>query len=260
MFAPLMDDLSDVENISSKTLLSLVRDPLHHCPTSDMQQVAKDMLVAIHKLVSHNKFYWENYAESLVRWQENKKDNPSPSDAWETTIKKGGFSMLIARGSSGHPISSDEAKILTQMGACIQLLDDIFDIREDLLNEVRTVPTTCNNCKELGDFYAQQVDTLFAQIRAFHPKGAFNKVFITILSSLFSFGTTALWQYSQLDNFGEGTLHSGTFSRRQLVCDMARFKNQKRWFYSFCQNTWHAQKQQSTNITDIVSSTRLFTK
>lgn len=148
------------------------------------------------------------------------------------TFEKGGTSLLFYRTAfSPHP-SKLEEKLLYQLGAMMQLANDIFDVYKDREKGIRTLVTETNNIDEIVSIFKDGLSnsrSILAQT-GFAAK-ACTRFFEILSLAIFSRAMVCLHQLKQLQIRTGGSFTVQQYSRKDLICDMQKPGNLLRSAY-----------------------------
>lgn len=138
-----------------------------------------------------------------------------------TTFKKGGSSVLFYRALMAPAVSSKEKEALFEMGALMQMGNDIFDVYKDSRDGIKTIMNSNVHIAEVRSIFTRQMDKAFKLfMQTEYTLRRKTKVLRTI-----SFGISrvfvALDQYQKLGE-REGDFEPLKYTRKELICDMEK--------------------------------------
>ena len=176
--------------------------------------------------------HWQRVVDAQLASRRQLENTITEAEIHHLTIEKGGASVLlgwqvIADGSGGAGVE----KLSLAFGGYAQLLNDIFDIWKDREAGVRTLATTTMDFVQLTTQYQaffKNVETALQQT-PYSEKGKLRV--LAVLMPLYALGLVALDQLRGLELPSSGTFDLNYWSRKQLVCDMARWVNRVRWVW-----------------------------
>jgi phytoene/squalene synthetase len=115
----------------------------------------------------------EHISQLMSIYQQTDK-TPSKEDLLKITFTKGGISALALMYLMAPNMKEKEIKAIYELGAVMQLIDDISDIKEDLKSGIWTVPNQkLLTYQELKQLYVGTVNNLIENcgIDPHHPNG-----------------------------------------------------------------------------------------
>lgn len=225
---PLFDDLFDDFHYSKEeiTLLSqkkIQRDTL-------IEKICIGLYENIEQLNGH--LAWTELWQKVLDYQiisQNQKNETTPlSELKEITFGKGGYSLLLyLEAILPNAYSKAEAEAVFQMGAVIQLTNDIFDVFKDRNEGIFTLATKANDLYELRRYYEAEVNKNITQFKALpYPKSNINN-FLLQYMLIVSRAYVALDQFQALQDRDNGNFNLHQYSRKELICDMELWRNIK---------------------------------
>ncbi len=181
-FTPLFDDFIDSTSYSYIKFKNLIKSPFQFKPKNPKETFGFDLF----------KLAWNNIPKqkleklfpifikiNLVQYKSKKQkyENTTIEDIEYLTQAKGGYSVLLSRYFCDEPITKNEYKVWYKFGSLIQLVDDIFDIKSDMLNGTYTLPNrylTLFETEEKLTNYFNQITILLQKFKS--PKKNKNKL------------------------------------------------------------------------------------
>ena len=159
--------------------------------------------------------------------QQLKKERLNWDDLQKITFDKGGYATLLYRSILENEIDTKEVKAIYQLGAALQLVNDVFDVFKDHQQGLQTCITNTIDINIPSGIFEEKVNTC---ITAFHdlPYSQIHKErLLWKIKVMLSRGYVCFDQLKALP----GALYEfspANYSRSQLICDMERMKNIKR--------------------------------
>ncbi len=151
----------------------------------------------------------------------------------DITFQKGGSSVIFYRSAFSPAASTEELKLLYNLGGLMQLANDIFDVYKDREAGIKTLITETKSIKEIQIFFKNRLHEYF--LNAFET--SFPKKNVKRFLSIISIGV-----YSRcivcLDHLLKNEIETGNefdvhkYSRKQLICDMDKKSNMIRSAWS----------------------------
>lgn len=156
--------------------------------------------------------------------------NTSTTELLNISLAKGGYSVQLCSYYMADAITTTEQQCWYQLGAIIQLSNDIFDIYKDVQQGIYTYPNRCSNMAELHQTFTQEVQVLHQSLQQL-PHSKLAKMQLTIaMSGIVALGFTAIQQLQALQGKKSTINNWQHFQRSQLICDMEKIPNMLRWF------------------------------
>lgn len=222
---PFFDDLTDDSNYSSEQIQQL----LAGWSATDFP-AAKYCAVLFQAGGFEWNRHWQRVVDAQLASRLQLQNSITDTEIHHLTIEKGGASVLlgwqvIADGSGGAGVEV----LSLAFGGFAQLLNDIFDIWKDREAGVRTLATTTTDFVQLTTQYQaffHNVENALQQT-PYSEKGKLRVQ--AVLIPLYALGLVALHQLRGLELPPSGAVDLNYWSRKQLVCDMARWGNRFRW-------------------------------
>ncbi|WP_026839288.1 hypothetical protein [Gillisia sp. JM1] len=145
----------------------------------------------------------------------------------ELTFLKGGNSFLFYRLCMQHPLDAAEGKLIYQAGGLMQMGNDIFDVWEDVQQEIQTLATCAQDILKLRTAFVKELNlvVVYAHATSYPKKNI--KQFINFILLGISRVLVCLDQFEELQDSETSTFQPEKYSRKQLICDMELFKNKK---------------------------------
>jgi len=223
----LFDDFFDELKLPKDLIVEMIEQPESINPKSSNEKLSLDFyLITLQKssypelIKKHSKLVKKAQIEST----EQETQTISSARIKEITRSKGGNSVLFYRVAFDHLLTSSEEKALFQLGALMQLENDIFDIFKDLKKGISTLPTSLSKASELRDYYHEEMNRMIdLSYKMDYPKKQIKR-FLDHVIFVINIGFTCLDQFQKLEN-SEGKFNSPLFNRKQLICDMGKPSN-----------------------------------
>ncbi len=224
----LYDTIMDEERMTAAALDAMLADPQAYQPTDFYGTALKDVYLSLLSIISSKEDFKKvirevHYAQLTSL---NQKDpSLSMDDILDITCRKGGYSLLAAQYL--FDLSFDEATSNTwyALGAVIQMMDDLYDIHEDLQQGIRTFSNASSSFSFIQETYNTQVSQLCAAVGGIGIPGFRRKRFWVSLSIIPALGYVALHQLG-LHLKGDDRLPDlRHVPRKSLITDMEKISN-----------------------------------
>lgn len=146
----------------------------------------------------------------------------------ECTLLKGGTSFVFYRLCLFDIPEKPEEKMIFHLGGLMQLGNDIFDVWKDLQEGTKTIATETKDIRELRKLFNSEIHEMqrltmelpFPENR----KKRFVQLTIVVMSRVF----VILDQFEKLQESSGNVFQPEKYTRKKLICDMERPKNQLR--------------------------------
>lgn len=226
---PLYDDFFDKNDLSPDQIKALMKAPKDFEAKNPVENLFIYLLSEVYDNL-HDQNLFAKYFEGLYYGQEESKKLLNPNLSFEEVEKiafeKGGYSALLFRSILKHPLIDGEEEALYQLGAVGQLLDDLFDLWDDLEEGINTVVTKFDkDFQPVFNRYMVEVEKLkelFLKLN--YTEGNKNK-FIRELMLMVNGGTLCGLHYLSLQKKNGGVFDIQKLGREALVCDMESKSN-----------------------------------
>ena len=116
--------------------------------------------------------------------------------------------------------------MLSHLGGLMQLGNDIFDVWEDFHSDTKTAATTCVSIEQLWKKFSADLCTLFELAEKTSYSNEQINRFLNIISLALARVFVCLDQFEKLENTTNNKFQIEKYSRKQLICDMQKPKNQ----------------------------------
>lgn len=201
------EELSPLNNYESLLKQFYIKG-LQHAKNSDpLKQQAKEV--------------FETETESKL--QQHQKN--SEEQLRELTFLKGGHSFLFYRLCLDHSLEECEREMIFQLGGLMQLGNDIFDVWEDVSQDIETLATRTISVNHLRNSFSAKLDICFELLlKCKYPVKqiqAFKRIILFGIARVF----VCLDQFEKLQVSKTSLFQPTTYTRTQLICDMDLFKN-----------------------------------
>lgn len=226
---PLYDDFFDKNDLSAEEIKALMNAPKDFEPNSAVEGLFIFLLKEVYENL-HDPALFAKYFEGLYYGQEESKKLLNPNLTFEEVEKiafeKGGYSALLFRSILKHPLIGGEEEALYQLGAVGQLLDDLFDLWDDLEEGINTVVTKFDkDFQPVFDRYIKEVEKLKTLFMNLDYTQSNKAKFIRELMLMVNGGTLCGLHYLELQKQNKGVFDIQKIGREALICDMEDKKN-----------------------------------
>ncbi len=226
---PLYDDFFDKSDLTEKEIKDLMNAPHGFEPKTPVQELFIYLLRVVYQNLPDSDLFGR-YFEQLYYGQEESKKLIDPDlsreEVEQIAFQKGGYSALLFRSVLKHPLIQGEEKALYQLGAVGQVLDDLFDLWDDLEEGINTIVTKFNNdFTPVFNKYLHEVEKLKMSFQKLNYEQKNKDKFIRELMLMVNGGTLCGQHYLKLQEKNGGVLDIQKIGREALICDMEKKSN-----------------------------------
>ncbi len=229
IMASLSDELLDEDGWQLEDLIKLLNNEKQLNELSNRAQ----LLVLINEEFKKTGYINDGYLDQLQKAfyvqatsavQFNK--DISFNEAASITKEKGGQANLLIGYLLDGKFSDLENKFIYQTGVLGQLMDDIYDIYEDLQQNINTAITKANSIEEMEAFFTEECRIMNSLVRQMPiPKKTQNKL-IRYTTFIPACAFIALEQFKKVEKeFGGPPASWKTLPRKLLIVDMEKISN-----------------------------------
>lgn len=224
----LYDDFFDKTHINHSEILSMMSAPENYQAKTSLERLFIHFLTKVHHKLpdpaAFNHSFQQVY-EAQVESGEQLSADISFDNIKEITLRKGGYSLLFYRSVFENPLSTEEETALFNVGALMQLGNDIFDVWKDAPQKIKTLVTDCDHIDEVRKVFDQQLSKSISLVKqsGFSDKNIrryLNKLLLGISRCY-----VCLDQLEHLEKFSNGKFSPSAYSREQMLCDMEKPAN-----------------------------------
>ncbi len=224
----LFDDFFDKQEVSQEIIQELVYHSQYINPEDVNQALFQKFAKVVLENTPHEEFLYQAITNVYKAQQDSLLQKDSNLD-WERiksiTFNKGGYSIHFYRAIYKHPFAEGESAALYNLGALMQLANDIFDVYKDSQNKTYTLPTSCKNISQVREIFDDQMQvTLDSLWKMDYPEKnkhrAINKFMLGIARTW-----VALDQLQELESNTNGKFLLKEYTRKALICDMEKPRN-----------------------------------
>lgn len=217
----LFDDFYDKLFLSQAEIQGLIAKPTEN--TNPLAHVR--LFVALYSSALaqiKNKELFFAYCQAVNQAQINSLAQKGPlsfDQLKDITDEKGGYSLLFYRSAIDLPFTENEKALLYQVGALMQLANDIFDVYKDLQDGIHTLVTDATSIANLRQlFMAEYLKCVELAKKINVSRSNLLRFFCRINMAVFARALVCLDFYEK-----QGQFKPFEMQRQQLVCDMDTF-------------------------------------
>lgn len=226
----LLDDLFDEKDKKVMHLETFIFHPEALEPLNNYEALLKQCYLKGLKASENAEDLKKQAAEVFkteIESESQQHKNLSEEKIKELTFLKGGHSFLFYRLCLSNPLKEREREMIFQLGGLMQLGNDIFDVWEDVNEEIETLATKTRTIAHLRNFFSAELNKCFELLLKCHFPAEqlqdFTRILLFGLSRVF----VCLDQFEKLQASKTSIFQPETYTRKQLICDMELFRNQK---------------------------------
>lgn len=229
----LFDDFTDYGGITTEQLAAISFTPESYNATSFDEKAFRRSHMLLQAFVKDKGAYLNIarhlFSAQIASQQQHRSALPDET-LKDITFMKGGYAVLLCRHYLDINAGKTEEECWYRIGSIIQLTNDLYDIYKDLQDEIATLPNRMTNAYAFEQFFAGQVTQLKEYIKALPCSGSRKQTFSICLAGICAFGFVAIEQLKQLQGNALLLPDLKQLERKQLIVDMEKKINRKRWF------------------------------
>ncbi|WP_218331331.1 class 1 isoprenoid biosynthesis enzyme [Hydrotalea lipotrueae] len=243
VMASMYDDFFDTHALTVAEIEALTFSGDDYTPKSDDEYLIR----AIHRYLLQEVKQKEAYLalfHDMFTAQKDSLQQFNLSISAETllsvTHRKGGFAVLMCYFYMDVEGTGAEKKCWYLLGTIIQMINDLFDTYKDSRAGIYTFANHSSSVAAIQHAYKQQVLLLKNEINALNAPDKQKRLFNYTMAAVYCLGFLAIEQLQQIES-RLGTLPDfATLSRKDLIIDMEKYSNRKRWIQLFVEhgNDW----------------------
>ena len=229
IMASLSDELLDEDGWSIDHLIQLLNDE----SSFDNLQGRAKLLVLINEAFKNTGYINDGYLDQLqkafyVQATSSIQFNTDISfaDAARITKDKGGQANLLIAYLLDERFSEQEKAFVYQTGVLGQLMDDIYDIYEDLQQNIHTAITKASTIEEMEFFFTEECKIMNSIVRELPLKKSLQEKLIRYSTFIPACAFIALEQFKLVEKqYGGSPASWKNLPRKSLIVDMEKISN-----------------------------------
>lgn len=236
----LIDDYFDHFKFTTEKINDLIFYTNEFIPENSHQFLTKHFLNEFWSSV--NKGNIEDNLKKVIYWQAQSL-NQMNSDIEDRSLEyiitqKAGYSVLFYCDMILPPVDDADRNMIWHLSAMIQVANDIFDIFKDHKEGIYTTVNKMSDPLQIKAHFEKYIHQWIVALKSLkyeeNQKVKFaDKIQFLVISRTL----VCIEQYISLYN-ETGHFNISSFTRKQLVCDMEKMENIKRWFRIFFSNPY----------------------
>ncbi|MEA3477970.1 MAG: hypothetical protein U9R60_07315 [Bacteroidota bacterium] len=219
---PLFDALFDDEGLGEENIRDAISSESPENENIILLHAFRDNLydnVKNKELIEH---FLEKIIQSQVDSLRQKEPGISLDEIRQITNDKGGFALLGCRSILDHPLDVKEQEAVYQLGALVQLCNDVFDVWEDTRKGIKTLVDGNSNLASLRSEYLHLINSVLRFFESLNYKKPNLHKFFMQMILIIGRGLVCIdfLEKSQAEN--NGVFNPRNMQREQLICDMEK--------------------------------------
>lgn len=220
----LCDDLTDEHQYPLDAFKNLFANDVVHDPENATENVCRALYKEAMAIHPNPELFLNKLFTALDAQEHSKRQLGKSLDfdqLWQITQDKGGTTNVLFSHFLHHQPNKSEEAFAHQAGIALQLLDDLFDLYEDLEDGVQTPVTAIESLDQLEALYTAEVrkamDLLGTLSRSKRAESA--------VGFIYARGTIALDQYRTFCKETNQSFPPKQYRRKDLIVDMEKGTN-----------------------------------
>ncbi len=222
------DEILDTQQLSFEELNRLFENPSKANPQNFNEMV----LMEVHKKLLERATNSAAYFQTFLALHNAQKDSTkqfqasiSMDEIVDITLRKGGYSAKVCSYFVSLPPSEKIEQCWYEIGSLIQMVDDLYDIYDDLQEQIHTFANANLDFTFIEKLFTQQISTVFNSIKELPFPDTKKQIFSTKLSLLPALGIIALDNLGHLKNKENQLPDLTNVERKRLIIDMEKLSN-----------------------------------
>ena len=216
----LFDDFFDKTRMSLEQIREMMQRPQNFKPGSSLEELFIAFLLKVHNNSPDrdklNQAFDEVFKVQVKSLSQEENDLHS-TELREITFAKGGYSLLFYRSVFKNSLVKGEEEAIFQVGALMQLANDLFDVYEDSRQGIKTLITIAKHIDELRAIYQAQLNKAIEAVRRLDYPEARIRIYLHKLSLGISRCMVCFEQLEQLEKNNNAVFDPMQFNREQLI-------------------------------------------
>ncbi len=221
----LCDDLTDQFNYPLSALKTLFAEGVFHDKSNSTEIACYALYKRAMQTHPNPELFLKHLFDALEAQEQSKlqRQTIEYEKIWDITAEKGRLTNRLFLHFLHHRPDANEEAFAMQAGVTLQLLDDLFDLYEDLQDNIRTPVTTAKDLDELEALYIEQAKKTIHLLRAIGGKHI--KRAEAAVGFIFARGTIAIDQYRHFCHSTNQAFPPSVYQRKDLIVDMEKGGN-----------------------------------
>lgn len=226
---PIYDDFFDENNLSASEIKMLMSAPEYFNSKNAVEKLFIFLLKEVYKNLPDQEMF-AFYFEKLFYAQEESKrlldDSLTTEEVKHIAFEKGGYTALLFRSILSHDLIEGEKEAVYQLGAVGQLMDDVFDLYDDVDEGLNTIATRFGqDFKPMVKLYESEIITLKEQVLNLGYSKPNKEGFLREIMLMVNGGTLCANQFLLAQKKNNNRFNIKEIGRTPLICDMEKKSN-----------------------------------
>ncbi len=220
----LCDDLTDEHQYPLEALKNLFANDVVHNPENATESVCRALYKEAMAIHPNPELFLNKLFTALEAQEQSKRQLGKTLDfekLWQITQDKGGTTNVLFLHFLHHLPNKSEEAFAHQAGIALQLLDDLFDLYEDLEDGVHTPVTAIESLDQLEALYTAEAREAMVLLGQISP----SKRSESAVGFIYARGTIALDQYRTFCRESHQSFPPKQYRRKDLIIDMEKGAN-----------------------------------
>jgi hypothetical protein len=228
---PIVDDLTDTEKSTSTEILRELRR--QDGPPPEQYKLAKILYAGAFGRPGAESSFLETL-QTLKAQDESIRQlgeaRLSEKEIEGITKAKGGLSTLLYWTLLEPVAGEKEREAVMTLGYALQQTNDMFDVYKDYQNGQQTFFTNTSDLAHDWERYQQTIASIVEQFMALDYDARGIEACLLEISAILGRGVVCMEHLMEAQKSSDGQFRLGSYSRKQLICDMEKFSNLYRSF------------------------------
>lgn len=167
-----------------------------------------------------------NVYEAQILSKKQEQNEIKQAEIKHITFQKGGSALLFYRSVFGDTDSHIEHQMFFDLGALIQLLDDIFDVYDDYQKGTKTLATVEKKMENYRKLYTELFQRVVIQVHQTDYLAENKEQFLRYISTVLCCGLVCIDKLEKNEKTTNGIFLIASYKRSELICDMDKRINQ----------------------------------
>lgn len=219
----LFDDFFDKTQLPVEQVKEMIDDPFNYNTNTSLEKLFIYFLKTVHQNLSSIDFFNDMFNKvyhAQIDSLKQLKPDINYEEIKRITFNKGGYSLLFYRSAFNNNLAKNEFNATFNLGALMQLCNDIFDVYKDEKQKIRTLVTATDNTDNFRNIFNEQITKTYEMVKTLDYKEKNIKMFLSKFSLFFSRCLVCLDQLERVQKKNNNKFEPGKFSRKELICDM----------------------------------------
>ncbi|TAG55636.1 MAG: hypothetical protein EAZ27_06600 [Cytophagales bacterium] len=231
--SPVFDDFFDDKLLEIEEIKKIIINYKNHEPKGFYEETFLEIYSEILNNLKNPELFIKHFLDMFYAQKESLKQingNLADKELQKITFQKGAESYFLFLSFFGNKITENENNLYYKLGALYQLCNDGFDIYKDLINNIQTIANSSQNFEEYSKLYRNLLTETVLTIQESNFINNKKKC----ISIVLIFTTLTLVAHNQINILSKAKLNWNeklNLKRNKIICDMAKWKNQKLYIH-----------------------------